>query len=84
MKLKGEVVTNKAICALLDSGSTHSFINPVVIDGIKCKLVKTNPMVVMMANGEKMVTDTKCQDLQYTLQGFEFTDNFMLLVRVMT
>lgn len=38
MKLKGEVVANKAIFALLDSGSTHSFINPVVIDGMKCKL----------------------------------------------
>ena len=54
MKLKGEVVANKAIFALLDSGSTHSFINPVVIDGIKCKLVKTNPMVVTVANGKKI------------------------------
>lgn len=25
----------------------------VVIDGIKCKLVKTNPMVVTVANGQK-------------------------------
>jgi hypothetical protein len=25
-----------------------------VIDGIKCKLVKTNPMVVTVANGQKI------------------------------
>jgi len=52
--LKGEVVANKAFFPLLDNRSTHSFVNAVVIDGIKYKLVKTNPMVVSVENGRKV------------------------------
>jgi hypothetical protein len=38
-------------------------INPVVIDGIKCKLVKTNPMVVTVANGKKIDSYAKGRGL---------------------
>lgn len=57
------------ICALLDSGSTHSFVNPEVIANLELPVVKTSPMVVMVANGAKMVTDTKCDALKFSLQG---------------
>lgn len=36
-------------------------------------------MVVMMANGEKMVTDASCEGLIYSLQGQTFKDNLRLL-----
>jgi hypothetical protein len=35
------------IYALLDSGSTHSFVNPEVIEEPQILVIKTNSMVVM-------------------------------------
>jgi Retroviral aspartyl protease len=33
----------------------------------------------MVANGARMVTDSKCTALTFTLQGHEFTGDFRLL-----
>jgi Aspartyl protease len=55
MKFKG-FIGNTPISALIDSGSTHSFINPAILQGQKCQVQETHPMVVMVANGERMVT----------------------------
>ncbi|KAJ3684022.1 hypothetical protein LUZ61_013186 [Rhynchospora tenuis] len=71
MKFKGNIA-KIPICALLDSGSTHSFVNPEVIKGLNIPITKTNPMIVRVANGERMVTDTSCQSLKFSLQGYEF------------
>ena len=63
----------------MDSGSTHSFIHPQVLRDINCTISRTIPMIVMMANGEKMVTDTRCEGLTYSIQGYQFTDNLRVL-----
>lgn len=48
MRFKGEIA-QVPICALLDSGSTHSFINSNVIERLPVKITKTTPMVVLVA-----------------------------------
>jgi Retroviral aspartyl protease len=78
MKFKGKL-GDTPIYALIDSGSTHSFINPIVLQGQKCQIQEINPMVVMVANGEKMVTDSKCTSLQFSIQGYEFKHEMRLL-----
>ncbi|KAJ4801510.1 polyprotein [Rhynchospora pubera] len=78
MKFKGQI-GNVPICALLDSGSTHTFVNPEVIQSLRLPVNQANPMVVMVANGEKMVTDTTCQSLKFKLQGHEFERDVRLL-----
>jgi Reverse transcriptase (RNA-dependent DNA polymerase)/Retroviral aspartyl protease/Retrotransposon gag protein len=78
MKFKGQL-GNTPIYALIDSGSTHSFINPMALQGQKCQVQETNPMVVMVANGEKMVTDSKCTSLHFSIQGFDFEHELRLL-----
>jgi hypothetical protein len=46
MKFKGEI--NKVhVCALLNSGNTHSFVNPSVLKKKGFRLVQTTPMVVV-------------------------------------
>jgi hypothetical protein len=56
MKFKGEI--NKIpISALLDSDRTHSFVNPLVLNKKGFRLVQTTPMIVIVTNGAKMVTD---------------------------
>lgn len=78
MKLKGQL-GKRPVYALLDSGSTHSFVDPAVLQGIQCQIVKTAPMIVMVANGEKMVTDSKCTKLQFEIKGHEFEGELRLL-----
>jgi hypothetical protein len=55
-KFKGEV-QKLPICALLDSESTHSFVNPVVLKDSEQKLIQTTTMMVIVANETRMVTD---------------------------
>ncbi|KAJ1686917.1 hypothetical protein LUZ63_018307 [Rhynchospora breviuscula] len=78
MRFKGEI-GKVPVCALLDSGSTHSFVHPDVITSLHIPVSHTNPMVVMVANGNKMVTDTKCDPLKFTIQGHEFHKEVRLL-----
>jgi Retroviral aspartyl protease len=78
MTFKGELRTTP-ICALLDSRSTHSFINPLILRGQSCQIQETSPMIVMVANGECMVTDSKCASLNFSLQGHVFQHEMRLL-----
>ncbi|KAJ4745297.1 polyprotein [Rhynchospora pubera] len=71
MKFKG-YIGEIPMCALLDSGSTHSFVNPELVNELQLAVQHTNPMVVMVANDQKMVTDTKCDALQFNIQGHQF------------
>jgi Retroviral aspartyl protease len=78
MRFKGQIGF-KPVYALLDSGSTHSFVDPSVLVDQKCQIVHTNPLIVMVANGAKMVTDSKCSALTFSLQGQEFTGDLRIL-----
>jgi Retroviral aspartyl protease len=78
IRFKRQVGT-KPVYALLDSGSTHSFVDPLILIGQKCTVVHTNPLIVAVAKGEKMVTYSKCTALHFTLQGQEFTGELRLL-----
>jgi Retroviral aspartyl protease len=49
MKFKWEI-NQMSICALLDSGSTHSFVNPTVLKEQELKVVQIAPMIVTVAN----------------------------------
>lgn len=40
MKFQGQL-GKRPVYALLDSGSTHSFVDPAVLQGIQCQIVKT-------------------------------------------
>jgi hypothetical protein len=68
MKFKGQV-GGRAVFALLDSCSTHSFVHPAVLEGHDCQITKTTPLIVMVANGAKMVTYQKCNPLKFSIQG---------------
>ncbi|KAJ4807007.1 polyprotein [Rhynchospora pubera] len=78
MKIRGKV-GNKCICALIDSGSSHSFVNPDVLHSQSFVITQTNPMAVMVANGTKMITDMECKALKFTLQSHEFDKDMRVL-----
>jgi Retrotransposon gag protein len=58
MRFKGKI-GNKPVCALIDSGSTHSFVDPAVLNGQSIVIEDTHPLIVMVANGVRMVTYSK-------------------------
>jgi hypothetical protein len=66
MRFKGQVGP-KPVCTLLDSGSTNSFVDPSVLHGQNIVVEDTKPLIVMVANGARMVTDTKCPSLSFSL-----------------
>jgi Retroviral aspartyl protease len=78
MKFKG-YIGKTPITVLIDSESTHSFVNPAILRGQTCQLMDTHPMIVMVVNGEHMVTDSKCQALSFSIQGTPFTGDLRLL-----
>ncbi|KAJ4807897.1 polyprotein [Rhynchospora pubera] len=78
MKFKG-YVGSIPICALIDSGSTHSFVNSTVLQGQQFPITKSTPMTVVVANGHKMVTETSCNALKFSIQGNEFKKDMRIL-----
>ena len=55
IKVKGQV-GKKKLMVLIDSGSTHSFLNEATAKELGCKLTHTNPLSMIVANGHKMYT----------------------------
>ncbi|KAJ4798340.1 polyprotein [Rhynchospora pubera] len=67
------------ICALVDSGSTHSFINPTIVHQLNLPTSVTIPLSVKIADGSKLSTDTICENLAFQLQGIDFSGDLMVL-----
>jgi predicted glycoside hydrolase/deacetylase ChbG (UPF0249 family) len=78
MKFKGQIGKNINY-ALIDSGSTHNFVDPAILQGQQFTAEVTKPLIVMVANGQRMVTDTHYAALNFSLQGNLFTDDLRLL-----
>jgi Retroviral aspartyl protease len=81
MKFKWEI-NQMSICALLDSGSIHSFVNHTVLKEPELKVVQIAPMIVTVANvanEAKMVTDLQCSELKFVIQGNSFEKDMRVL-----
>jgi Retroviral aspartyl protease/Ty3 transposon capsid-like protein len=78
MRFKGQI-GQQSVFSLIDSGSTHSFVNPNVVHDQNDRVITTNPMIVMVANGSRMLIDSTCQGLQFSIQGHNFCHDLRLL-----
>ncbi|KAJ3699288.1 hypothetical protein LUZ61_002993 [Rhynchospora tenuis] len=78
LKFKGELGSTP-ICVLIDTGSTHSFINPALVDSAKWPVSTTTPLNVRIANGAAMTTSTVCQQLPFKLQNYDLSGTVRLL-----
>ncbi|KAJ4745598.1 polyprotein [Rhynchospora pubera] len=78
LKFKG-FINQLPILALLDSGSTHSFIHPSIVHLNKVPTVPSPPMLVKTASGAKLLSDSKCQPLTFDLQSHQFEGDFRVL-----
>jgi hypothetical protein len=66
MKVIGKV-EKQALYILVDSGSTHKFLNIVVALKLKCKLTTIKLLTVQAINGEKMICKSVCKGLKWKM-----------------
>ncbi|KAK2990954.1 hypothetical protein RJ640_002962, partial [Escallonia rubra] len=69
----------KTFSILIDTGSTHNFLNPATAARLGCVITPTETMIIMVADGNKVESDAMCQDFSWTLQDIEFKSNMMVL-----
>ncbi|KAK2970128.1 hypothetical protein RJ640_001605 [Escallonia rubra] len=64
---------------LIDTGSTHNFIDPNIAGKLGCVAVATTLMTIMVADGNRVTSDSMCQDFTWTLQDQTFSSDMMIL-----
>jgi len=50
IKVRGHV-GKKKLMVLISSGSTHSFLNESIAIELKCRMITTTPLLMIVANG---------------------------------
>ena len=78
MRVTGHV-GKKGLQLLLDSGSTHNFIDTFKALRLGCKIEHITPMGVKVADGGQLVCDKVIKGFRWKMQGIEFTADVMLL-----
>ncbi|KAH0747437.1 hypothetical protein KY285_009094 [Solanum tuberosum] len=64
---------------LIDTGSTHNFIDESMARKLGCKALPIHEQSVSVANSRKVQTAAVCKNLKWLLQGITFSSDFLLL-----
>lgn len=72
-------IGNVAATALIDSGSTTTFISPKLVSRLGLDIINNDPIPVKVANGSILYTGARCMNVPYTIQQQHFQSNFRLL-----
>jgi hypothetical protein len=70
--------TEKAL-ALVDTGSTTTFITPELAQEAQCQILLTIREKNQVANGDTLWTEFICPEIQYVIQGVSFQSTFRFL-----
>ncbi len=68
IKVQGEM-GNKSLVILIDTGSTHSFIDFQVTKELKADIIAALPLIVTVANGHKVLSKLKCSNFKWMMHG---------------
>jgi hypothetical protein len=68
----GALVQNQVLSILIDSGSSHSFLNSSMVDKAQCALTPTNYMKVKVANGQTILSSHSVKAFSWWIQGHTF------------
>ena len=78
MHVKGRY-NKKPLHILIDSGSTHYFLDVHVVARIGCKIEDLKPLVVTVADGKKVLISSVGQNFTWVIQHTTFTSDVMLI-----
>ncbi|KAH9687361.1 hypothetical protein KPL70_014745 [Citrus sinensis] len=78
LRLIGEVGSH-CFQVLIDSGSTHNFIKPVLAERLGLPIQHTTHFRVYIGNGDFLVCQLYCPQVNLTMQGYAFTLDLFVL-----
>ena len=78
IELKGSKGSKKVL-ALFDSGATYSHIKPDLAEGFGMLENLPQPLIFATANKEDSMEATKAVRLDFWIDGYRFSDEFMIL-----
>ncbi|XP_028055574.1 uncharacterized protein LOC114259749 [Camellia sinensis] len=78
MKVRGQIGQHQ-ITLLIDSGSTHNFLNSKVARKLGVSPNSTGRFEVVVANGEKISSSGHCKGICTIIQGVRITADYFLL-----
>jgi len=78
IKLKS-LVKNKSMIMLLDSGSSHSFVNASFVAAAGLHTVPTTPKMVQLAIGQQLLTDKMVPKMEWWCQGHTLSMDMRVL-----
>ncbi|GJS25500.1 retrotransposon-related protein [Tanacetum coccineum] len=78
MRIKGHV-GKQDVHILVDSGSTHNFVDVQCAKKLGCEIRSICPLQVEVSRGNQMLSTSTCRGFTWTLQGQNFTSDVMLL-----
>jgi predicted aspartyl protease len=78
MRLMG-TVKSQPVVILIDTGSTHSFVDQNLAKKIQLPAQKKSQMTVMVANGDTIPCPNRCTKVFINLQGYHFQTSLYLL-----
>jgi hypothetical protein len=77
-KFRG-LARNQVVLQLLDTGSSHTFINVGLLDKISCTVVDITPTEVKVANGQTILCSQAVKNFSWWVQGHTFTADALVL-----
>ncbi|KAD7478366.1 hypothetical protein E3N88_01502 [Mikania micrantha] len=78
MKIVGAIGT-KPLQILIDSGSTHKFLNDKIVDKLNCVIQSVKNMPVTIADGNQLSCVQLCKDFQWLMQGNWFKVDMLVI-----
>ncbi|KAA3452986.1 Transposon Ty3-G Gag-Pol polyprotein [Gossypium australe] len=73
------LIDNTEVVVLVDSGSTHNFLDYKMAKRLKLPIEPCCPLKVMVANGVQLPTQGCCTAVPWEAQGYRFSTDFLLL-----
>ena len=64
---------------LIDSGSTHNFIKPTIVEQLQLPVSGTPRFRVFIGNGDFLLCTQRCSSVPIDLQGYKFTIDLFVL-----
>lgn len=67
------------ILILIDTGSTHNFLNSKTVEYLHFVTQEDKPMQVCVADGYRMIYKERCKTFEWVAQGNKFSTNMRLI-----
>ena len=77
MRVQGKI-KNQLVNILVDTGSTHNFVDQQMVKQLGVKLKTIQSFMVTVANGDKLQAQQGCPNLTWEVQGIQQTSDFFL------